>query len=67
MEPFSTAPIFSFLVEETWDGSSQTLLVYEGQRIPVDLTLAENNELKEGYLYQFVGRQEIGDVQEELF
>jgi len=48
-EPFSTTPVLYFSVEETWDGMSETSLVYEGQRIPVDLTLAENNELEEGY------------------
>jgi hypothetical protein len=49
MEPFSTTPIFYFSVEEMWDGMSETSLVHKGQRIPVDLTLAENNELEEGH------------------
>ena len=48
-----------------WDGMSEISLVYEGQRIPLDLTPTENSQLEEGYLYQFVGRQEIGNVQEE--
>ncbi|KIM39378.1 hypothetical protein M413DRAFT_29528 [Hebeloma cylindrosporum] len=58
-EPFSTTPIFSFSVDETWDGMSETSLVYEGQVIPVDLTLDENAvELGEDcYLYEFMGPQ----------
>lgn len=41
MEPFSTAPILYFSVEETWDGMSETSLVYGGQPIPVDVTFTE--------------------------
>jgi len=53
MEPFSTTPEFVFSIEETWDGISETSLIYEGQTIPVELTL--ENELEEGrHFYQFV-------------
>jgi hypothetical protein len=66
IEPLSTTPEFFFSVEETWDGISEVSLIYEGQAIPVDLTLVDELEYG-GHLYQFVRPwQKIGNGQKDL-